>query len=259
MRNRTTMLKLCVLLGAIALMAACHAKRVAAPNVPAAPSSAEAPVAPGPPTCTLTVEPATVAMGQSATLTWTSENASDLKLQPKLGTQQAEGSTSVTPTEPTTYTLNLTGPGGSGECSARVTVTPGTPPAPSVEESNLPPGGARATAAAAKLQDAFFDFNQAQLRPEAQAALSQDAKLLKSHQDVKVRISGHCDQRGSEEYNLGLGQRRAEAAEQFLVNLGIPSENISTVSYGKDRLFCTENTEDCYQQNRRAHVEIVNP
>lgn len=258
MRNTTTLLELCLLLAVMALLAACHAKRVAAPSVPAAPSGAEAPAAPGPPTCTLTVEPATVTMGQSATLTWTSENASDLTLQPKLGPQQAEGSTSVTPTEPTTYTLNLTGPGGNGECNARVTVTPGTPPAPSVEESNLPPGGAQ-SAAGAKLQDAFFDFNQAQLRPEAQAALTQDAKLLKSHQDVKVRISGHCDQRGSEEYNLGLGQRRAEAAEQFLVNLGIPAENISTVSYGKDRLFCTENTEECYQQNRRAHVEILNP
>ena len=248
--------ELCALLGLIAVLAAaCHKARVAAPSVPAAPS-AEAPAPPGPPTCTLTAEPATVTMGQSATLTWTSENASGLTLQPKLGTQQAEGSISVTPTDSTTYTLSLTGAAGSGECDARVTVTPGTPPAPSVEESTLPPSAAGA--AGAKLQDAFFDFNKADLRPDAQSALTQDANFLKSHSAIKVRISGHCDQRGSEEYNLGLGQRRAEAAERFLVTLGVPAANISAVSYGKDRLFCTEETEDCYQQNRRAHLKMLN-
>jgi len=253
MRNKLRMLELCLLVGIAVLAAACH-KRVAAPGIPAAPSAAEVPAPPGPPTCTLTAEPATVTMGQSATLTWTSQNTSSLTLQPKLGTQQAEGSTSVTPTDSTTYTLNLTGPGGSGECDARVTVTPGTPPAPSVEEANLP----TTPAAGAKLQDAFFDFNSAQLRPEAQTALNQDASFLKSHSSMKVRISGHCDARGSEEYNLGLGQRRADAAKQFMVNLGVPAEDVSTVSYGKDRPFCTDHTEECYQQNRRAHMKILN-
>ncbi len=256
METRKRIFGLCLLLGIAVLAAACH-KRIAAPGTPAAPSAEAAPAAPGPPACTLTAEPATVTIGQSATLTWTSQDASGLTLQPKLGTEEAEGSTSVSPVESTTYTLSLTGPGGNGECNARVTVTPGTPPAPSVEESNLPPGAS--VAASAKMQDAFFDFNKSDLRPEAQNALTQDANFLKSHSDLKVRISGHCDARGSEEYNLGLGQRRADSAKNFMVNLGVPAEDISTVSYGKDRPFCTEQTEACYQQNRRAHVEAVTP
>lgn len=255
MRNKMRMFELCLFLAIIAVLAAaCHHARVAAPNVPAAPSEAEAPAPPGPPSCTLTAEPATISMGQSAMLNWTSEDTSSLILKPSLGTQQAEGSTSVTPADSTTYTLSLTGPGGSGECSARVTVTPGTPTPPSVQESNLPAAGA----ANAKLQDAFFDYNKSTLQPEAQSALTQDANVLKSNSGVKIQISGHCDERGSEEYNLGLGQRRADAAKNFLVNLGIPAEDISTVSYGKDRPFCTEQSDACYQQNRRAHLEVLN-
>lgn len=254
MKIKKRTLAVSLLLGVAVLAVGCH-KRVAAPNLPAAPSAEATPAAPGPPTCTLTAEPATVSIGQSATLTWTSQDASDLTLQPRLGREQAEGSTSVSPVESTTYTLSLTGPGGNGECSARVTVTPGAPPAPSVEESNLP--SSALAAATANMQDAFFDFNQSDLRPDAQDALTHDALFLKSHSGIQVRISGHCDARGSEEYNLGLGQRRADAAKAFLVNLGVPAVNISTVSYGKDRPFCTEDSETCYQQNRRAHVEVA--
>lgn len=257
MRRHLRLVELCALLTLIAVTAACH-KRPPAAAIPAAPPSGPAPAPPGPPTCTLTAEPATITAGQSVTLTWTSTNATTLELKPGLGQQEAQGSTSATPAESSTYTLGVTGPGGTGECSARVTVTPAVPPAPSVQESNIPPGASGAAAAAGAMQDAFFDFNQADIRPDAQTALTHDAAYLKAHPDLKIRIGGYCDQRGSEEYNLGLGQRRADAAKQFLENLGVSADRIVTISYGKDRPFCNETTEACYQQNRRAQVVVVN-
>lgn len=252
MRTQLRLVELCALLSILAVSVGCH-KRVPAAATPAPAPSAPAPAPPGPPTCVLTAEPATVTAGQSATLSWTSTNASTLELKPTLGQQQAEGSTSITPAESTTYTLSLSGAGGTGECSARVTVTPAIPPAPSVQESNIP-----APTVAPQMQDAFFDYNKSDIRPDAQKALTQDADYLKAHPDVKVRIGGYCDQRGSEEYNLGLGERRAEAAKQFMVNLGVAADNITTISYGKDRPFCTDTTDACYQQNRRAQVVVVN-
>lgn len=255
MRSQLRVIGLVVLLVFMMSAAACH-KRVPAAVTPAPAPPAAPPAAPGPPNCTLTAEPATITMGQSVTLTWTSQNASTLELKPALGQQQAEGSTSATPTESTTYTLSLNGAGGAGECSARVTVTPAVPPAPKVQESNI--SGAEANAAQ-QMQDAYFDFNKSNIRADAQTALTHDANYLKGHPDVKIRIGGYCDQRGSEEYNLGLGQRRADSAKQYIVNLGVSEGRISTVSYGKDRPFCNDATEACYQQNRRAHVVVVNP
>lgn len=232
---------------------ACHKAHIAA-GVPAAPGAAPAPPPPLPPTCSLTAEPATIEMGKSVTLTWSSNNATALDLEPSLGKQQAEGSTTATPQESTTYTLSVTGPSGSGTCTARVTVTPPVGQTPSVSESNLPAGGA---ASASPLQDVFFDFNQSTLRPEAEQTLTQDAGYLKGHPDAKVRIEGYCDQRGSEEYNLGLGDRRATAAKSYLVNLGVSEDRIATLSYGKDKPFCTDTTDECYQKNRRDHLALL--
>jgi peptidoglycan-associated lipoprotein len=243
-----------ILLAFLALAPACHKSHIAA-GVPAASSAAApAPPPPLPPTCSLTAEPATVEMGKSVTLTWTSNNATSLDLEPGLGKQQVEGSTTATPEESTTYTVSVTGPSGSGTCTARVTVTPPVGQQASVSESNLPTGGA---ALASALQDVYFDYNQATLRPEAQQALTQDAAYLKSHPDVKIRIEGHCDQRGSEEYNLGLGDRRATAAKNYLVNLGVSPDHVATLSYGKDKPFCTDTTEECYQKNRRDHMVLL--
>lgn len=103
------------------------------------------------------------------------------------------------------------------------------------------------------VRDAFFDFDKSDIRADAQQVLTANAEWLKSHPNVSFTIEGHCDERGSEEYNLGLGDRRATAAKNFLVNLGISADRINTISYGKSRPQCTESTEDCWQQNRRAH------
>jgi peptidoglycan-associated lipoprotein len=232
------------LLGLVLLAGACHKKKPVAPPPPPPP-----PAAPAAPTVTLTAEPSTIEKGQSSTLSWSSSNATSLNLQPGVGTVQAQGSTTVSPTESTTYTITATGPGGTATADARVTVTTPPPPPP-------PPaaGPTEQELFQQNVKDAFFDFNKSTIRPDAQQALTADADFLKAHPDVKFTVEGHCDERGSEEYNLGLGDRRANSAKSFLVNLGVDADRITTISYGKDRPFCTEHNEACWQQNRRAHL-----
>lgn len=235
------------------LLSACHKTRVAATAPTTSTPSEAAPPPPSPPTCTITADPATLAMGKSATLTWSSNNASSIELDPGLGEQQAFGSLTVSPQESTTYTLKVTGPSGNASCDARVTIAIPPQTKPAVTESNLPAANVK------PLQDVYFDYAMSDIRNDARDVLSGDAAYLQSRPNVKIRIEGYCDPRGSEEYNLGLGDRRATAAKTFLMNLGISADRISTISYGKDKPFCTDQTEECYQRNRRAHFVEVQP
>jgi peptidoglycan-associated lipoprotein len=129
-----------------------------------------------------------------------------------------------------------------------VTVPPPPPPPPpkpvEVSEEEL---------FGRNVRDAYFDFDKSNIRPDAAQVLSSNADFLKQHSSIRFTIEGHCDERGSEEYNLGLGDRRANSAKNYLVNLGISADRISTISYGKSRPVCTESNEDCWQRNRRAH------
>ena len=107
------------------------------------------------------------------------------------------------------------------------------------------------------LSDAFFDYDQSDLREDARSALAADAEWLKKYPSVQVLVEGHCDERGTAAYNLALGDRRANAAREYLTSLGIDGTRVRTVSYGKERPFCTESTESCWQQNRRGHLVIT--
>jgi peptidoglycan-associated lipoprotein len=107
------------------------------------------------------------------------------------------------------------------------------------------------------LTDAYFDYDQSDLREDARTALAADAEWLKKYPSVQILIEGHCDERGTGSYNLALGDRRANAAKEYLVSLGIDGSRIKTVSYGKERPFCTDSNESCWQQNRRAHLVIT--
>jgi peptidoglycan-associated lipoprotein len=232
----------------------CKSHRQPLASIPEAPSAA-APAPPAPPVCKLTAEPAAIDQGKSVTLSWSSENATNVSIDPSLGKQLTEGSVTASPENSTTFVLTATGPSGSATCTARVTVSAATaPPAPSVSEENIAGGEG---ALAGQIQDIFFDYDSADLRPDAQLTLTRDAALLKVHSGVPIAIQGNCDQRGSEEYNLGLGQHRAKAARDFLANLGVPESSMTAVSFGRDRLVCSDNTEDCYKQNRRDHLEVV--
>src|SRR4029077_7544289 len=246
LRNAAMLLSLS-LVGVVAMVGGCK-KHVA--SVPPA-QTTPAPTAQ--PTVTLTASPTTVNPGASVNLTWSSTNATDLSIDPSVGKVAVEGSTPVTPTESTTYMITANGPGGTATATARVTVTGG---AAVVAPTSSTPAGI-SELFEQNVRDAFFDFNKADIRPDARDAITKDAEFLRSYSTVHVTIEGHCDERGSTEYNLGLGQRRAQASKNYLVSLGISADRIDTVSWGKERPFCNESTEDCWQQNRRGHFVMA--
>ncbi len=218
------------------------AKKPAAPPPPPAPAPT-----PARPTVTLQASPITINKGDSTTLSWSSTNATQLSISPEVGAVSPEGSTKVTPSDSATYTISATGPGGSADASVRVTVNaPPAPPPPAA-------GPSLEELFAREVKDAFFDFNKSDIRSDARDALGKTADFLRAHAQVKVTIEGHCDERGSTEYNLGLGDRRANSTKQFLVSLGISADRMNIVSYGKEKPFCMEHNESCWQQNRRGH------
>jgi peptidoglycan-associated lipoprotein len=152
----------------------------------------------------------------------------------------------VTPTASTSYHLVATGPGGTADATAHVTVNS----APAV---NVPTNTMSAEEEfKAHVQDAFFDYDTYDVRNDAQTVLAADASYLVSHPDIKVVIGGYCDERGSDEYNLALGQNRANIVQKALVTAGIAAGRIRVVSYGKEKPFCTDSNEECWQLNRRA-------
>ena len=201
---------------------------------------------------TLQANPTTINKGESSTLTWNSTDATQLSIDPGVGTVTAEGSTKVSPTDSTTYTITATGPGGSATATAAVSVNAPPAPPPPKPEPSIDELWAR------EVQDAFFDFDKADIRADARTALAQTAEFFKAHPSVKATIEGHCDERGSTEYNLGLGDRRAAAVKQYLVSLGVSASQLNTVSFGKEKPFCMEHNETCWQQNRRGHLVKAN-
>jgi len=130
-----------------------------------------------------------------------------------------------------------------------------TPPG-GVESAELP-ADVREINARGYLKDAFFDYDKSDLRDDARTALAADADWLKKNRTIQFLIEGHCDERGTSEYNLALGDRRANAAKEYLVSLGVDASRVRTVSYGKERPFCNQSSEDCWQQNRRAHFLVT--
>ena len=236
--------------GLIAVLAAsvftfgCNKK----PKQVSAPPSAPPPPAAAQPTVSLQASPTAVEKGDAATLSWTSTDATQLTIAPDVGTVPAEGQKSVTPAASTTYTITASGPGGSATASARITVATAAPPTSEPTQDEL---------FHRLVKDAYFDFNKADIRADARTALGETAQYLRNYPTERVTVEGHCDERGSTEYNLALGDRRASAVKQYLVSLGISADRINTVSFGKVKPFCMQSTEDCYQQNRRGHFVRV--
>jgi peptidoglycan-associated lipoprotein len=212
-------------------------------------TQAPAPTPPARPTVTLQASSTFIQRGDSTTLTWSSTNATSLTINPAVGSVAPEGSSKVSPTDSTTYTITATGPGGSADQSLRITVSAAAPPA-AVDNT---PTETVDQMFARGMHDAYFDYNEASLRPDAKDALSQSAVFLRTHADINIIVEGYCDERGTTEYNLGLGQKRSDAVKQFLESLGIPANRIATTSFGKEKPFCMEHTESCWQQNRRGH------
>jgi peptidoglycan-associated lipoprotein len=106
------------------------------------------------------------------------------------------------------------------------------------------------------VQDIFFDYDSYELRPDASTSVTQASSYLNAHPGIKVVIGGYCDDRGSAEYNLALGENRANSARAALVSAGVSASRLRVISYGKEKQFCTEENEACWQQNRRAQFSL---
>jgi peptidoglycan-associated lipoprotein len=242
----------------LAMFAAGCKKKVPAPAPPPPPPPAPTVETPRPaaPSITFSAEPTSIQRGQASTLRWqVTGNVTSVSIDQAIATVQNTGNRRVTPNDSTTYTLTATGAGGTSTGSATVNVsTPPPPPPPP------PPSTSTATLEqrlAGDVQDAYFDYDKSDIRADARDALTRNAAAIKGiladFPNASIVVEGHCDERGSAEYNLGLGDRRASAAKEFLVGLGIPADKLKPISYGKERPQCTEQNESCWQKNRRAH------
>jgi peptidoglycan-associated lipoprotein len=236
-------------------------RRAPAPPPPPPPPPPEAPKPPPPKAPAIvqfTAEPSTIERGQSATLRWSVSDATTHSIDQGIGTVQATGERRVFPSDSTTYTLTATGPGGTTTARATVNVTAPPPPPP----PPAPPKPTLGERLAAEVRDAYFDFDRSDIREDARATLTRNAdalrNILRDFPGATIVIEGHADERGSAEYNLGLADRRASSARDFLVQLGVPGDRLRTISYGKERPVCTEANEACWQLNRRAHFTAGN-
>ena len=191
---------------------------------------------PARPSIRISADQEAITRGQSTTLRWTSNNADRVTIS-DLGTVQGSGSRVVSPSTSTTYTATATGAGGTESASARVTVTEETPPGDRPRTSTSAPNPTIAAIFNQWVQSIYFDLDKADLLPQAQDKLRRAASWLTQapNRTIIFRIEGNCDPRGTEEYNIGLGERRAQAAKEFLASLGVEASRISTVSYGKER------------------------
>jgi peptidoglycan-associated lipoprotein len=227
-----------VALAAILMLGAC--KKKAAPPPPPPPPP------PPTPTASISVSPDTIQKGQSATLSWQTSNATDVSID-GIGAVQASGSQQVNPSDSTTYHLTAKGSGGTQDATTRLTVTQAPPPVesgPSPSEQDL---------FNQNIKDVYFEYDKSTIRGDQQSSVQADAQFLNQHSGINITIEGHCDERGSTEYNLALGDQRASSVKNALVSAGVNTNRIKTISYGKEKPFCMESNEACWQQNRRGH------
>ncbi|HVI07260.1 MAG TPA: peptidoglycan-associated lipoprotein Pal [Candidatus Binatia bacterium] len=239
MKQTCKTLALVVSLAAVMMLGACKKKAAPAPPPPPPP--------PPSPTASISVSPDTIQQGQSATLSWQTSNATDVSID-GIGAVQAGGSQSVTPSNSTTYHLTAKGAGGTQEATTRLTVTQPPPPPPAAT-----PGPSDEDLFGQNVKDIYFDYDKSDIRADQQAAIQADAQFLAQHTNISFVIEGHCDSRGSTEYNLALGDQRANSVKNALVSAGVNASRIKTISYGKEKPFCLEENESCWQQNRRGH------
>ncbi len=235
------------LVAALGAVTGCHKKEQPVNPASLGPMPSTQPA----PTANLTAEPSAIDVGQSVVLNWRTQNATSVTID-GVGEVPVNGTQTVTPSTSTNFHLTAKGEGGSTEANVRVTVR--VPQAPSNPSDNGDMGSEAAFHQ--NVKDVFFDYDSYDLRPDAQSAAQTAASYLNSHSAIKIVIGGYCDDRGSAEYNLALGENRANAAKTALVNAGVAATRIRVISYGKEKQFCSEESESCWQQNRRAQFSL---
>jgi peptidoglycan-associated lipoprotein len=244
-----------VLLMAVGLAAitGCHKKSNPVNPASLGPSAASATPAP---TANLTADPLAIDLGQSVVLNWRTTDATSVSID-GIGPVNINGTQTVSPSNSTNFHLVAKGDGGTTEANVRVTVRVPAPPTVPVETGNTGNGDMGTDAVFHQnVADVFFDYDSYALRPDGQTAVTKAASYLAAHPGIKIVIGGYCDDRGSAEYNLALGENRANSAKTALVTAGVAPTRIRVVSYGKEKQFCTEETESCWQQNRRGQFSL---
>jgi peptidoglycan-associated lipoprotein len=204
-----------------------------------------------------TVEPTSILRSQSATLRWeVTGEVSSVSINQEIGAIQMTGSRKVTPANSITYVLTATGAGGTTKAMTTVRVTAPPPPvraAPAASPASI-------EREFAGVEDIYYDYDRSEIRADGRDALLRDAAILKmilkDAPDAEIVLEGHSDERGSAEYNLGLADRRSNAAKQLLIDSGISPEHLRLISFGKERPQCIETNEYCWQQNRRVHFTL---
>ncbi len=218
------------------------------------------------PTASITADPVAIELGQTVVLNWRTTNATTVSID-GIGQVNVNGTQTVSPSNSTNFHLVAKGDGGTTEANVRVTVrvasvqNGGTTQMEGGNGANGANGsgvGGPVTAAAfaAAVQDMFFDYDSFDVRPDAQTSAAQAAAYLVQHPGVRVLVTGYADERGSAEYNLALGENRANAAKAALVSAGVAGGRVRAFSVGKEKQFCTEANETCWQENRRAQFTI---
>jgi peptidoglycan-associated lipoprotein len=243
--------KTLLLSASIALLAAtgCHNHAKTLPPPSSLPPEVSAPA----PTATFTADPLAVDQGQSVVLNWRTTNATNVSID-GIGDVSVNGTQTVTPASSTNFHLVAKGDGGTTEANVRVTVR--VPTVPTMTTGSADDTMGTDSAFHAAVQDLYFDYDSYTVRPDAESSIAAAAHYLNAHPAIKILIAGYCDDRGSAEYNITLGENRANAGKQALVAAGVDASRIRVVSYGKERQFCTEETESCWQQNRRAQFTV---
>jgi peptidoglycan-associated lipoprotein len=238
-----------ILVAASMVMVGGCAKKRVAPSIadPAPPAKVIAPAPPPSPTISLTASPSTVNKGESTILIWLAEHATSVTIDGGIGQVTVSGKQSITPSASTTYTASAEGLGGNATASTRITV---------IEKAAMmlaPPPISDAEFFSARIGDIFFDFDQYSLSDDAIAVLNKNGAALNERPAIRFIIEGHCDERGSDKYNLALGDRRAQTVRQYLISNGISMDRIDTISYGEERPFVQGQNEEAWSKNRRAH------
>jgi peptidoglycan-associated lipoprotein len=218
-----------------------------------------APTPPPAPTATLTADPLAIDLGQSVVLNWRTTDATSTTID-GIGPVNVNGTQTVSPSSSTNFHLTAKGDGGTVEANVRVTVripvAPTPPPDTGAATTTTVPQMGSDEAFHQNVADIFFDYDSYELRPEGTASATKAASYLVAHPDIHIVIGGYCDDRGSAEYNLALGENRANAAKTALVNAGVAPGRVRVVSFGKEKQFCTDETDECWQQNRRAQFSL---
>lgn len=225
------------------------------PSQPA-PSDAALPA----PELEASVAPARVQPGESALLTWQSRHASNVAIEPGIGAVDGIGQLRLFPDRTTTYRLTASGPGGTARRDVTVEVGNLSPDAPvSAEDIRPDPGLPLEERFRQAVQPVFFEFDKAELSPQAKRTLDANAVWLlhPDNQGFQFIIQGHCDVRGTDEYNLALGDLRAQVVREYLITKGVDPARIVTVSYGEERPFELGDTEEAHALNRRAHFVLI--